>query len=238
MATTFKNSLADRGKKAEEAVKKALANWEKASSDREVERLLDTRAAGRTVKAAAADFAFYSGGAHGLIEVKSTEHEFRLARPNITQLPRMRKRELCGGVCLVLVHHSTLNLWRVATVEYLSTTGDKGSWNLMDLRTYETPGNALASASDLFSDMLDDGGRTLYCHYCRTHKPSAGFKVITHLMSGTKRYRCPDCNATRSDEKALADKVQRDQEVRAGAQATRVLLAKEANKKRRTKESP
>jgi hypothetical protein len=233
----FSNKFADRGKDAEKKVHEALTTWVGDIGSREFNRLMDTRAAGRIVKAAAADFEFFSAGVHGLIEVKSTEHEFRLARPNITQLPRMRKRELCGGVCLVLIYHSTLGLWRAATVEYLSTTGDKGSWNLMDLCTYETPGNALASASSLFSDMLDDGGRTLYCHYCRTHNSSAGFKVITHLMSGTKRYRCPDCNATRSDEKALADKVQRDQEVRAGEQATRVLLAREANKKRR-KESP
>ncbi|MCA8917317.1 MAG: hypothetical protein KDB90_18150, partial [Planctomycetes bacterium] len=57
-----RNANADRGKEAEAAVAKALAAWQKMiSQTREVNRLLDTRAAGRVVRSAAADFEFFSG---------------------------------------------------------------------------------------------------------------------------------------------------------------------------------
>lgn len=237
MVSTFKSSLADRGKKAEDMAKKALALWQGDRADREVERLMDTRAAGRVVKASAADYAFYAEGVFGLLEVKSTEHEYRLSRANITQLPRMRKRELTGGVCLVLVYHSTLNVWRCMPIHYLATTGDKGSWNLTDVPTHANPGLALASVSDVFSDMLDSSTPpTVYCHYCRKHKTSFGFKVLIDPIHGNKRYRCPECHEVRVDPDAREAKTKRDTETRQGAQATRILLSKQAREAKRRKE--
>lgn len=140
-----KSKFADRGKVAEDAIKKYLAWWEEQSVHREANRLTDTKAAGRIIKAAAADFEYYCGDPirHGLIEVKETEHEFRLSRSKVSQLARLRKREKCGGVSYVLVYHSTINCWRAATIEYLATTGDKGSWNLSDLPLFAIPEHAL-----------------------------------------------------------------------------------------------
>lgn len=230
---SFNSKFADRGKDAEKKVHEALTAWAGDIASREFNRLIDTRAAGRIVKAAAADFEFFSAGAHGLIEAKETEHEFRLQRSKITQIPRLRKRAMAGGVCLVLVYHSTLKLWRAVSVDYLMEGGDKGSWDLRNVETHTSAGAALASLHEVFSDLLDKPDRLLYCHYCRTRKPSEGFKVITHLLSGTKRLQCSGCNEVRKSPEAMVAKVKADSVTRANEQATRSLLAKEAKTTKR-----
>lgn len=158
MSTPFKrNKLANRGKPSEDAVAKYLTGWAAGSTEREFNRLVDAKAAGRTIKAAAADFEFFcitdmEERAHGLIEVKETEHEYRLARDKVPQLPRLRKRAKCGGTCVVLVHHSTLKKWRIASVPVLASTGDVGSWNLKTYPMFDSPGAALESLPDTFGE--------------------------------------------------------------------------------------
>lgn len=159
MAT--KSRFADRGLAAEKAVQKYLEWWQSLSVYREYNRLPDTKAAGRIIKAAPADFEFFatSGGgmdeckAFGLIEVKETKHEFRLARDKITQLPRMRKRAKCGGTCPVLILHSELDLWRIVLAPDLMEFGDQGSWDLRNFRTFTTPGAALNSLRPFVFEM-------------------------------------------------------------------------------------
>lgn len=140
--------FANRGALAEKKVKEFLDVWSEFNTVREYSRLVDAKAAGRVIKAAAADFDYYcvpedSPRQFGLIEVKETEHEYRLGRDRITQLARLRKREKCGGRCFVVVFHSTVKLWRVMDLKYMMTTGDKGSWNMTDLPTFKTCGEAL-----------------------------------------------------------------------------------------------
>ena len=149
-APSFKKSkLADRGKSAENAVDKYLKEWQLGSTRREFTRLLDSKAAGRIIKASAADFEYFSyteeRSAFGLIEVKQTEHLYRLERPKLPQLARMRKRTKCGGNCYVLVYHSELKKWRVVDIKWLADNGDLGSWNLTDFPLYPTPGDAMNS---------------------------------------------------------------------------------------------
>lgn len=145
-------SKSNTGVWAEKRLAEMLGAWMQDDPRREATRLTDAKAAGRIIKPAAADFEYYckteSGRAHfGLIEVKETAHEYRLSRDRLTQLPRMRKRDKCGGSSYVLIYHTELRLWRCATVEYLASTGDKGSWNLTDRPLYKTCGEALAEAS-------------------------------------------------------------------------------------------
>lgn len=144
------NRFADRGKAAEKAVQEYLERWEKAAAGREFNRLVDSKAAGRIIKAAAADFEWFCSNCcedlHGLIEVKETQHEYRLSRDKLPQLPRLRKRANAGGTCFVLVNHSTLGKWRLAPVKYLTSTGDKGSWNLSDLLAFDTAKDAMVHA--------------------------------------------------------------------------------------------
>lgn len=153
-----KNVFANRGKKAEDAVQKALTQWALESPNREFNRLVDSKAAGRTIKAAAADFEYFyleegyeARHSHGLIEVKETQHEYRLARDKVPQLARLRKRSKCGGFCFVLVLHSTTGLWRVLTVRELTEGGDKGSWDLREYPTHTSATAALEHADWAFT---------------------------------------------------------------------------------------
>jgi hypothetical protein len=157
-----KKSLANRGKVGEDIVQKYLTAWMAANTKREFARLVDTKSAGRIIKAADADFAYWcvSEGVayHGLIEVKETEHGYRLGRDRLTQLPRMRKREKCGGRSFVLVLHTTLGKqgkWRAMGVPYLTDTGDKGSWNLSNLPLCDSAQEALATMDDVVFPPVD-----------------------------------------------------------------------------------
>lgn len=149
-----KANLGDRGKKAEAEVAKAFKKWADAEQHREANRLLDARAAGRVVKSAPADFEFFqgptrarTGSCHGLIEVKETRHEFRLAVDKVKQLPRLVHRSRCGGLCGVLVYHSTRKLWRAIHAESLHAMREGASWDLSGWPTYTT---AQAALQDLF----------------------------------------------------------------------------------------
>jgi hypothetical protein len=151
-----KSRFADRGKEGEKLGQEYLEWWQARSAFREYNRLPDTKAAGRTIKAAPADFDFYSMVQtvpyFGLIEVKQTEHEYRLERDKVPQLARLRKRAKCGGKCPILVYHSTLGKWRSVMAPYLMEFGDKGSWNLENFPLFDTFGEAL---HDLLPDVFE-----------------------------------------------------------------------------------
>lgn len=153
------NRFADRGADAERAVQKYLTEWGQYPA-REWSRLVDSKAAGRTIKAAAADFEFYmkvTGAGprgdetkryFGLIEVKETKHDYRLEKKRVTQLARLRKRANAGGLCIVLVYHSTTNFWRGLSMPYMLASGDlKGSWDMTDLPAFRTVQEALHYAA-------------------------------------------------------------------------------------------
>ena len=145
-----KSKLADRGKSAENAANAFLSLWAGGHAKREFNRLIDTKAAGRIVKAAKADFDFYYSPADqgvipyfGLLEVKETKHDYRLDRAKVPQLPNLVKRMKCGGDCFVVVHHSEIKKWRAVNAQWLTENGDKGSWNLVNWPTFDTPAEAL-----------------------------------------------------------------------------------------------
>lgn len=144
-------AFANRGKFAEDKAHDYLKFWASAGTHREASRLVDTKAAGRIIKAAKADFEYFiklSAGVHGLLEVKQTEHDYRLDRSKVPQLPSLRKRDKVGGRCYVAVYHSTIKCWRAVTVEWLANNGDKGSWNLSATPTFKTVGEALQWVSN------------------------------------------------------------------------------------------
>jgi penicillin-binding protein-related factor A (putative recombinase) len=152
-------AFANRGKYAEDKVHEYLQWWSKDDTHREANRLVDTKSAGRVIKASKADFDYYSDCRgrrdHGLIEAKQTEHEYRIARDKVPQLPAMRKRDKCGGISYVLVYHTTIKAWRAPTVDYMANNGDKGSWDLRAMPTFGTCWEALGSLNiDLFPEWV------------------------------------------------------------------------------------
>lgn len=148
-----RSATKQKGKTAEDAAKKALTVWvARDPMHREFNRLLDSKAAMRIVKAAPADFDYYAmfdpgsdveQAAFGLIECKETKHEYRLSRSKVTQLPHLVRRARCGGICGVLVYHSTLNKFRILSAQWLDAR-EGASWDLRGLPLHDTAEQALA----------------------------------------------------------------------------------------------
>ncbi|VTU31833.1 hypothetical protein H4CHR_02888 [Variovorax sp. PBS-H4] len=150
-----KSKFADRGKEAENAASKYLSQWASGYANREFNRLVDTKAAGRIIKASKADFEFFYFPTNsvfaffGLLEVKETEHDYRLERAKVSQMPRLVKHMKCGGTCHVLVHHKTIDKWRCINALWMRDNGDKGSWNIAEFPAFDTPGEALRALNPL-----------------------------------------------------------------------------------------
>ena len=126
-------SPADRGKKAEKLVK---AHLDKLSlrADFANYRLPDARAG--SFQATLADFLVVRKGVPILLEVKQTQHEYRLSHQNfgLDQVARMRRFQSAGSRGLVLIYHSTLNIWRLIELDYFYTR-EGGSWDLRNVPT-------------------------------------------------------------------------------------------------------
>lgn len=159
------NTRSNRGAAAEKLTQDFLRKWQDASPYREANRLTDTKAAGRTIKSSAADFEFFCWDdcqRHGLIEVKQTEHAYRLAKSKVTQLGRLRKRFKCGGLVFVLVYHSTLKKWRcLSAFDLFDENNHTASWDMRHLPVYDTPGDALNATSLNAVFLLESRGDAL-----------------------------------------------------------------------------
>lgn len=151
-----KSKLADRGKVAEDKVREYLEAWASRDTRRDFDRLVDTKAAGRVIRAAAADFEFFCtngvSAAAGLIEVKETEHPYRLDRKRLTQSARLRKRAKCGCAVFVVVYHSTIKKWRVLSKAQTLDATVGGSWDLRDRPVFDTCGEALVDADGMWEE--------------------------------------------------------------------------------------
>lgn len=141
-----KSSLSERGKWAERQVQDYLAACSAKDAHLDWERLPDSRSSMGRVAAQVADFAFFAPGIHGVIEVKTSGHDFRLARAKLSQLPRMRKRFLAGGRCFVVVYHSTMKKWRKVPIQLLDPAAT--SWDLSGFAEYDAVAEALHGFAD------------------------------------------------------------------------------------------
>lgn len=151
---------ANRGKYAEGKIRDILKEMEEEQLRFTFNRIQDAHAAGRIFASQAGDFEwFFDTGRiaalpeesgkravpytrNGLIEVKETEHAFRLAHKNFSsdKVARMRKRQLAGSECLIVVCHRVYGsgeqpLWRFVDFDYFLQR-EGGSWELTDYPTY------------------------------------------------------------------------------------------------------
>ena len=135
-------TTANRGKSAEKSVDAVLKKWNNLAAFA-YHRLPDARSARGALAAQPADFYFCSKGVFGHLEVKETEHEYRLAKDKVSQLAILKKFSMAGAVSLVLVHHSTLKKWRVLYAGGLAS--DVPSWDLREVQTYDSAEDALVA---------------------------------------------------------------------------------------------
>ena len=135
-------SISNTGKKAEKLVEAVLKKWNSRSGFAYF-RLPDSRAARNFLMAQPGDFAYYCGQRAGILEVKSTQHSYRLARDKISQLPTLKKLSAAGAANLVLVQHTTENVWRILYPGGLDASVP--SWDLRNVETYPDAESALLS---------------------------------------------------------------------------------------------
>lgn len=148
----FKTSTArgQRGKPEERAVRDFLDAYDRKHLAFDYLQLPDARAAMGHMKSMPGDFEYYSPDAFGIIEVKAVHHDFRFPKKNATQLARLMKRELAGGVCFFLIHHTTSDKWRVLRPEQLPF--GPPSWDLQQYPAYNSAAEALYSTGVFIHD--------------------------------------------------------------------------------------
>ena len=131
-----------RGKPTEKLVEDVLKKFN-SSANFAYFRLPDSRSARSFIKANPADFLYRCGEYAGFIEVKATEHAFRLPSSKVSQIQTLHKFSLAGSYDLVVVHHTVENVWRRMWVGDLPL--GVPSWDLREFDTYETAEEALKS---------------------------------------------------------------------------------------------
>lgn len=155
---------AGRGKYAESKVQAFLTKYKAEHAAMSFNRILDAHSAkGAMSNPQPGDFQWFMdsgykvqiGGApefhsltfNGLIEVKSTEHKFRLPYKNFgpDQVGRMVIRQLAGSMCIVLICHHVAGergaMWRNVPLDFFrERPATAGSWDLTEF----TPVNDLS----------------------------------------------------------------------------------------------
>lgn len=139
----------DRGKFAEKQVAAILDRFNDEYVTFAFERLPDARAARGRIKRQLSDFIVESEGVFYPFEVKETEHDFRLKKDKIEQLPRLKKWRLAGARPVVLIYHSNLDQWRLPRFEVFLPTPVPPSWNLTDEPLYDSAEEAMRVAFNL-----------------------------------------------------------------------------------------
>ena len=134
--------VGQRGKKSEKIVEELFKKWNNKASFTH-HRFPDARSARGAIKSQPGDMLFFCSGRGGVVEVKETQHLFRIAKDKIPQLPTLHKFELAGALCVILVHHSVAHTWRAVPAKELPN--GVSSWDLSGWPEYPDAESALLS---------------------------------------------------------------------------------------------
>jgi hypothetical protein len=127
-------NIADRGKYAEGKTREVLEHFKRQYAAFDYERVYDARSSMGRLPKRPGDFEFYAPKTHGLIEAKEVDHAFRLPAKNLTQIPKLRMRELAGGLIFVLVYFTPVDRWRSIPLNWLQLRQAQPSWDLTEFR--------------------------------------------------------------------------------------------------------
>lgn len=157
-----KEELGQRGKRAEKSVRDHFEKLNEQYATFCYERLPDARAAMGRIKKQMADYLCWWRDTDEVgdydfryqvpLEVKSTEHDYRLAKDKLEQLPKLKKVAMAGAFPHVLVHFKAIDKWRIAPADYFES--GVPSWDMRDLPTFESAQAALESTG-LFPKLKD-----------------------------------------------------------------------------------
>jgi hypothetical protein len=135
---------ANQGKGSEKDVQGYLEAYDKKHWAFDWARNYDAHSAGGRFQRQTGDYQFYLPGTHGVIEVKEVKHDYRLPHGNYDnpKVAKVYKRTNAGGIAIVLVLHTTTNLWRMPPF-HIFRKREGGSWDLREFPTYESCDAAL-----------------------------------------------------------------------------------------------
>lgn len=137
-----KDERGQRGKSAEKAVEDIFKRWNEQLGFA-WHRFPDARAAMGRLSAQPADYLYFSRGGGGFLEVKESKHDYRIAKDKIGQLAVLKKFLHAGADAWILVHHTTIDRWRIVSAYELSL--GQPSWVLTDFPTFASAEEALLS---------------------------------------------------------------------------------------------
>lgn len=135
-----KNERGQRGKSTEVIVEDLFKVWNNSTLTFAWHRMPDARAAMGRLAAQPCDYLIFRGCGL-LLEVKETKHEYRLAKDKVAQRATLEKFRLAGAATYVLIHHTTLDQWRIISTADLE--GGVPSWDLREYPLYDTAEDAL-----------------------------------------------------------------------------------------------
>lgn len=148
-------AVSNTGKQAEAAVQTALKSVSLPCFD--WQRMYDATSARGAFMAQVGDFEVFLPDRHGVIEVKSTQHGYRLAKSAFSdgQRAKLARRMAAGGRIGVLVLHHTTGVWRFVPYNLCHETFATGHASL-DLRHLPEDADAAASLTRYIAFMLED----------------------------------------------------------------------------------
>lgn len=150
--------LGERGKEPEDKVRDFLSRLSEKYAVFDFQREYDARSAGGRLPARVGDFTLFFPGVHGALEVKGVEHAYRLPEKNfkLAAINRLRKRQLAGGLIIVLVYHEPTKLWRSPPLQFFLSNKHVPSWDLSPFDTFRSIGEALHGLTKLV-EVRNDG---------------------------------------------------------------------------------
>ncbi|MRN38565.1 hypothetical protein CRG49_002030 [Neisseria sp. N95_16] len=147
-------SKVNNGKKAEQAVQSVLKSIDEPWFD--WQRMYDATSARGVFMPQTGDFQFFTPDVHGVIEVKSTQHDYRLPKSAFSdnQRARLERRMSAGGKIFVIVWHWTLNEWRFINYQDVHQAFNVQGQASLDLRTIPTYPTAGEVVTRLLASVL------------------------------------------------------------------------------------
>lgn len=140
-------STTNNGKASEQAVHNVLKDISLPTFD--FQRMYDATSARNAFMAQVGDFQFFMPGVHGVLEVKSTAHEYRLSKSAFSdgQRAKLTRRAAAGGKVWVIVHHWQTGVWRCVSYDVCHQAFDERHQASVDLRTLEAFESATAAVA-------------------------------------------------------------------------------------------
>lgn len=150
--TFNEQTVGSRGKSTENSIQAVLRTMAK-NRNFNFLRFYDTRSTGARIKLPRqpADYMFVVNSMMFFLEAKETKHDSRLKRGDFSQLPDLRRWEMCGSNIIVLIHHTGIDRWRAPEFRLFKEDPSAASWDLTNEISYNTAREALEYAIERVS---------------------------------------------------------------------------------------